>query len=110
MAERTPDRRPSADRAPAPAPGGRTPLTDRWWWTGGALALVGVVVIAWQWPTISAGEAIVATWVVVALGLGAVGLGAIWVWRDRPGAASAPRATGPGAPAEEARPRPDDEG
>lgn len=83
MADRSPDRTPD----PVPdddAPSGPTPLTERWWWTGGALALVGVVVIGWQWDVIVKGEAIVGTWVVVALGAGAIALGASWLWRDRP--------------------------
>ncbi len=83
MADRSPDRSPADDDAPEERVG-PTPLTERWWWTGGALALVGVVVIAWQWDVIGKGEAIAATWVVVALGAGAIVLGVSWLWRDRP--------------------------
>ncbi len=79
MADRSPDPAPDDD-----APSGPTPLTERWWWTGGALALVGMVVIGWQWDVIAKGEAIIGTWVVVALGAGAIALGASWLWRDRP--------------------------
>ncbi len=75
----------AASSEPAtPQPGQRSPLTDRWWWTGGSLALVGVVVIAWQWSSISTGAAFWGTWVVAALGAVAVAVGASWVWRDRP--------------------------
>lgn len=82
MADRSPDRTPDDD-APAERVG-PTPLTERWWWTGGALALVGVVVIGWQWDVIAKGEAIVATWAVAGLGAVAVAAGLAWLWRDRP--------------------------
>ncbi len=84
MADRSPD--PTPDDAPdaADEQGGRAPLSDRWWWTGGSLALVGVVVIGWQWDVIVKGDAIVGTWVVAALGAAAVVLGGTWLWRDRP--------------------------
>ena len=83
MADRSPDRTPADDDAAEERVGPR-PLTERWWWQGGALALVGVVVIAWQWNVISTGEALWATWAVVALGAVAVAVGARWLWRDRP--------------------------
>lgn len=82
MADRSRDRTPDDDTTDEPT--GPTPLTERWWWTGGALALVGVVVIGWQWDVIVKGEAIIGTWVVAALGAGAIALGATFLWRDRP--------------------------
>lgn len=86
MADRSPDRSPADDDAADATEErvGRTPLTERWWWTGGALALVGVVVIAWQWDVIVKGDAIAATWAVAGLGAVAVVVGASWIWRDRP--------------------------
>lgn len=91
MADRTPARRPDRpEPTPAQAPRddaprtGPVPLTERWWWTGGAAIAVGAVVIGWQWDVIGKGDAIPATWFVVALGaVMAVG-GAVRVWLDRP--------------------------
>jgi hypothetical protein len=81
-AEQAPEQTPEeAAEALATRP---TPLTERWWWTGGSLALVGVVVIVWQWSSISAGESVWGNWAVAALGAVAVVVGGIWVWRDRP--------------------------
>jgi len=95
MADRSPDR-PADPAHDDPAdddavhddvteePQGPTPLTERWWWTGAALVLVGAVVVGWQWDVIAKGDAIAATWAVVALGAAAVVVGGLWIWRDRP--------------------------
>lgn len=86
MADRTPARSDRHDETPAEdaeTPTRPTPLTERWWWTGGALALVGAVVIGWQWDVISKGDAIPATWAVVGLGAIAVVAGGVILWRDR---------------------------
>lgn len=92
---------PTRDRSPADDDEqrvGPTALTDRWWWTGVALMLVGVVVIGWQWDVVTKGDAIVATWVVVAIGAVAVVVGAAWLWRDRPRRGDDDAADGPGGP------------
>lgn len=84
MADRSPAPRPKpaprADAANEPAP--RRPLGDRWWWTGVATALVGAVLIGFQWEVISTDQAIPANWVMVVLGGGVVVAGLVILWRD----------------------------
>jgi hypothetical protein len=96
---RPPARRaaPTPDAAGPEAPARQTSLTDRWWWSGAALALVGVVVAAWQWRSIADGESVWATWVVAGLGLVAVVVGGLWLLRDRPRGGA--RGNGPDEPA-----------
>lgn len=73
---------PETEEAPAPS----RSLFDRWWWQSASVAVIGIVVIGFQFEVISTGEAIPANWGMVVLGLGAVVLGAYLYWKDRPDA------------------------
>lgn len=93
MADRSPTPGPDPDDArrelDAPEPDEDTPtksrsLFDRWWSQAASVAILGAVVIGFQWDVISTGEAIPANWVMVALGLGAIGVGAYLYRKDRP--------------------------
>lgn len=56
------------------------PVHERWWWTGTFRAVLGGVVVGFQWPLISTGEAATMNWVVAAAGAAVVLWGAWIVW------------------------------
>jgi hypothetical protein len=81
-----------ADR-PSPHPSDEEPSTDagvpvheRWWWTGTFRAVLGLVVVGYQWGVISTGEAQALNWVVAAVGA-AVAAWGLWLvltaWQER---------------------------
>ncbi|WP_225754538.1 hypothetical protein [Actinotalea sp. Marseille-Q4924] len=72
---RTPHTDASTSDATETGPGeGTTPVHERWWWTGAFRAVLGGVVVAYQWPILTSGEAIVWNWVLAGVGA------AIVVW------------------------------
>ncbi len=85
MADTSPARRPPREpdaAAPDDGPAPGRPLADRWWWTGVATALVGAVLIGFQWEVVTTGESIAANWVLVVIGGGIVVAGLVILWRD----------------------------
>jgi len=60
-------------------------LAGRWWWQAFVVGITGVVVIGFQWNVVRDGEAIAATWAMIALGVAAVVAGCVIAWRTRPG-------------------------
>jgi hypothetical protein len=82
---RTPDAR-TQEPAEATAEEATPPVHDRWWWTGTFRAVLGGVVVAYQWPILTSGEAIVWNWVLAAVGAAIVVWGAwlvLTAYRDR---------------------------
>jgi hypothetical protein len=77
--------RPDAD-ATEPGEPAQPPVHERWWWTGTFRAVLGAVVIGYQWSVISTGQATTLTRVMVGLGA-AVVLWGLWLlvtaWRDK---------------------------
>ena len=78
-----------ADSSPTPERSDEEPapdrsLTARWRWQGAMLAGAGVIVIVWQWDMVAKGDAIAATWAMVALGAAAVVAGGVLLLKDRP--------------------------
>jgi hypothetical protein len=47
----------------------RSPFTERWYWSPMLMIVVGGGVIAYQWSSIGAGDAIALNWVMVTIGL-----------------------------------------
>lgn len=61
------DARPADDAA---RPDGPTtpPVPQRWWWTGTFRAVLGGIVVGYQWPVLTSGDASVWNWVLAAVG------------------------------------------
>jgi len=77
------DPRPGPDETRPAGAGDDTPeppVHERWWWTGTFRAVLGGVVVGFQWPVISTGEATVLNWAVAAVGAAVVVWGAWIVW------------------------------
>ena len=70
--------------------GSERSLDRRWWWQAFVFGIVGIAIIGFQWEVIATGEAIAATWVMVAIGAVLIVAAAVTAWRDRPGGRSAP--------------------
>ena len=64
--------------------GSERSLDRRWWWQAFVFAIVGVAIIGFQWGVITSGDAILATWIMVAIGAALIVAGAVTAWRDRP--------------------------
>ncbi|MBC7289752.1 MAG: hypothetical protein H5T83_00270 [Actinotalea sp.] len=58
------------DRTDDPTPA----VHERWWWTGTFRAVLGGIVVGYQWPVLTSGEASVWNWVLAAAGA------AVLVW------------------------------
>ena len=65
--------------------GSERSLDRRWWWQAFIFAIVGIAIIGFQWEVLTTGQAIWATWVMIAIGAVLVVAGAVTAWRDRPG-------------------------
>lgn len=94
---------------PTDEPAARTSLDSRWWWSAALWIVVGLGVIGYQSTAITAGDAIVLNWVMVAVGaaVAVVGLSSLKKAYDAHTAAESEAAHSPGAtPAE--TPRDDD--
>jgi hypothetical protein len=68
--------------------GSERSLDRRWWWQAFVFTIVGIAVIGFQLGVITAGQAIVATWIMVAIGAALIVAGPVTAWRDRPRHAS----------------------
>jgi hypothetical protein len=64
--------------------GSERSLDRRWWWSAAVRAIVGFAVIGFQWEVITSGQAIWATWIMVAIGAALLVSGGATAWRDRP--------------------------
>jgi hypothetical protein len=86
MATKDPDRSPADPKPAEPAPErfGDRSLTKRWWWPAAVIAITGAAIIGMQWDVIQTGEAIVANWIMVAIGGAAIAVGGVVGWRSRP--------------------------
>ncbi|WP_155855227.1 hypothetical protein [Actinotalea ferrariae] len=69
----TPDEPGATTPEDAPA---APPVHERWWWTGTFRAVLGGVVVGYQWPVLTSGEATVWNWVLAAVGAAIVVVGA----------------------------------
>lgn len=69
------------DRSPASDGDAAQPqVHERWWWTGTFRAVLGAIVVGYQWQVIATGEAGPLNWVLAAAG-GAVALWGVWLVR-----------------------------
>lgn len=57
-----------------------TPVHERWWWTGTFRGVLGAVVVGFQWPVLTAGEATALNWAVATVGAAVAAWGAWLVW------------------------------
>ncbi len=64
--------------------GSERSLDRRWWWSAAVRGIVGFAVIGFQWEVITSGQAIWATWIMVAIGAALLVSGGVTAWRDRP--------------------------
>jgi cell division protein FtsX len=44
------------------------PVPERWWWSGAFRAVLGGIVVAYQWPVLTSGDANAVTWGLAAVG------------------------------------------
>jgi hypothetical protein len=70
-----PDQDDGTDEAPRPQ------VHERWWWTGTFRAVLGGVVVGYQWPVVTAGEAGTLNWVMIAVGAAVCAWGLWLVWQ-----------------------------
>jgi len=83
-----PRKTPESPEGDADDAGAEPPVHERWWWTGTFRAVLGGVVVGFQWPVLTTGEATAMNWVVAAVGAAVVTWGCwlVWTaWRDLEG-------------------------
>lgn len=62
------DAPPADDHATGPDGPDAPPVHERWWWTGTFRAVLGGIVVGYQWPVLTSGDASTWNWVLAAVG------------------------------------------
>lgn len=70
------DAPPADDHATRPDGPGAPPVHERWWWTGTFRAVLGGIVVGYQWPVLTSGDASTWNWLLAAVGAAVVVWGA----------------------------------